>query len=158
MTAAAGTRAEAPRELTVLPGEVVDRRPAAAYLRATATNNAVGRDVELDYAARALFSSAFGLAVRRRFRPGAPVGDIARLVANARWRHQQLALSAIALSAMEVEMLIREALGEEVPTEGIPLARIIATYVVMFASIVEELALTDDELDELIAEADALCP
>jgi hypothetical protein len=37
------------------------------------------------------------------------------------------------------------------------MARIIATHVVMFASLVDELALTDDELDELIAEADANC-
>jgi hypothetical protein len=145
--------AEAPRELVIVPGEVIDRRPAAAYLRATATNNPAGRDVEIDYAAREFFAGAFELAVRRRFRPGTPIGDIAGAVANACRRHQPLALSAVALSVMEAEMLIREALGDVVPIEGIPMARVVATHVVMFASIVEELALTDDELDGLIAEA-----
>jgi hypothetical protein len=156
--AAAGASAAVPQELVGLPGEAVDRRPAAAYLRATATNSAAGRDVELDYAARVLFASAFGLAVRRRFRPGAPIADIAGAVANASRRHRSLAFSAVAADPLEAEMLIRDALHEAVPIEGIPMARIVTTHVVMFASLVDELALTDDELDELIADADALCP
>jgi hypothetical protein len=130
----------------------------AAYLRAMATNSAVAVDADLDYPARVLFASAFGVAVRRRFRPGCPVGDIARTVANARRRHPPLALSAVALGPLEAEMLVRDALCEAVPIEGIPMPRVVATHLVLFASIVEELALTDDELDELIAEADARCP
>ena len=130
---------------------------AVAYLRATATNSPARQDVEPDRTAQVLFANAFGLVVRRRFRPDVPIGEIARAVTNARRRHPELALSAVALGPMEAEMLIRHALSETVPIDGIPMARIIATHVVMFASLVDELALTDDELDELIAEADANC-
>ena len=53
-------------------------------------------------------------------------------------------------------MLIREALGEAVPTGGIAADRRSATYTCCSSpALVDELALTDDELDELIADAEA---
>jgi hypothetical protein len=131
---------------------------AAAHLRAIATNGVVALDADLDDPARVFFASAFGVAVRRRFQPGCPVGDIARTVANARRRHPLVAHSAVAPGPMEAEMLVRDSLCEAVPIGGIPMPRVVATQLIMFASIVEELALTDDELDELISEAEARCP
>jgi hypothetical protein len=51
-------------------------------------------------------------------------------------------------------MLIREVLGENVPTAGIEPGQAVTVHVLVFAALVEELALTDDELDELIADAE----
>jgi hypothetical protein len=54
----------------------------------------------------------------------------------------------------EAEMLIREALGERVPTADITPAQLVTVHVLMFAVLVDEMALTDDELAELIADAE----
>ena len=51
-------------------------------------------------------------------------------------------------------MLIRQALGEQVPTGGIGREQAMTVHVLLFAALVDELALTDDELDELIADAE----
>ena len=126
------------------------RRPRTAaglVLRATATNGRA--EAVPDDAARGVFDRAFGLAVRLRFRPDTPLPVIAGSVAGAARRHAELALPV-----REAEMLIRAALGETVPTAGIAPAETVAVQVLMFAALVEELALTDDELDELIAGAE----
>jgi hypothetical protein len=153
MTAAAAldTAGSATVGLVVVP-DVGHRRPRTAageYLRATAINRPAGWDVQPDHAARALFARAFMLAVRRRFRPDSPVADIARTVAGVCHRH-----GALALSAMETEMLVRRALGEAVPVEEIPADRVIAAHVIVFVALADEAALTDDEIDELITTAE----
>jgi hypothetical protein len=153
MTAAAAldTAGSATVGLVVVP-EVGHRRPRTAageYLRATAINRPAGWDVQPDHAARALFARAFMLAVRRRFRPDSPVADIARTVADVCRRHP-----ALALSALETEMLVRQALGEAVPVENIPAERIVAAHVVVFVAVVDGVALSDDEVDDLIAAAE----
>jgi hypothetical protein len=51
-------------------------------------------------------------------------------------------------------MLVRDALGETVPVAGIDREQVVAAHVLLFAAFVDELALTDDELDELIARAE----
>jgi hypothetical protein len=146
-----GASGVAPVGLAAVP-EVVHRRPqtpAGLYLRATAINRPAGRNVTPDHAARAFFARAFTLAVRRRFRPDSPVADIARTVAGVCHRH-----GALALSAMETEMLVRRALGEAVPVEEIPADRVIAAHVIVFVALADEVALTDDEIDELITTAE----
>jgi hypothetical protein len=70
-------------------------------------------------------------------------------VAGCARRHAELTVPV-----REAEMLIREALGERVPTAGIAPAQRVTVHVLLFAALTEELALTDDELDELIADAE----
>jgi len=122
---------------------------AAAYLRATAVNDRAARDARPDYRSRVFFYCAFEMAVRRRFHPGSPIAEIARSVVNAGRRH-----APVVVPVLEAEMLVRDALGEAVPIEEIPLETIVTTHVLVFASLVEELVLTDDELDALLAAAE----
>lgn len=140
-----------------IEGEVVDRpvaSAAAAYLGATARNHRAGADLRTDPAARAFFARAFRLAVRRRFRPDDPVAEITRSAASVVRRHAGLALSGVAPSGLEVEMLIRDALGEPVPVHDIPDDRLLAAHVLAFGALCDELALADDEIDDLVALAD----
>ena len=126
------------------------RRPATPtghHLRAIALNDRAG-DLP-GGPALAVFARAFTAAVRLRFRPDTPLIAVAGSVAAAARRH-----AALALPVREAEMLIREALGETVPTGGIDPAQRVTVHVLMFAALVEELALTDDEIDELIADAE----
>jgi hypothetical protein len=147
--------AAAPRPAPVGPGEATaspdavrrPRTPAGLFLRATATNHRA--EAVPDDAARGVFARAFALAVGLRFRPDTPLTVIAGSVAGAARRHTQLTVPV-----REAEMLIREALGETVPTAGIDPAQRMVVHVLIFTAVVEELALTDDELDELIADAE----
>jgi hypothetical protein len=126
-------------------------RPAAgAYLRATAANQRAPVDLHPDYPARVVFHCAFELGVRRRFRNDSPIAEIVRTVANAARRHPFVLVDALA-----AEMLIRDVLGDVVPVEEIPLPVIVVTHVLVFAAICDELALSDDEIDTLIAAAEA---
>jgi hypothetical protein len=119
---------------------------AAAFLRATATNTPApsvpGEDAD------AVFAAAFRLAVKLRFKPDSPLPAITATVGAAAKRHRELSVPV-----REAEMLIREALGETVPTAEIEAADTVKVHVLIFAALVEELALTDAELDELIAQA-----
>jgi len=120
---------------------------AGAYLRATATNTPA--EAHLDPAARILFEQAFRLAVTERFRPETPLAEISLAVARAADRH-----ATVGLSVREAEMLVREALGETVPVAGIQPDQMVAAHVLLFTAFVDELALSDDELDELITAAE----
>jgi len=125
------------------------RSAAGVYLRATAVNEPGPVSLHPGYPARLVFYCAFERAVRRRFRTDCPVADIVRTVADAGRRHPFVPMDALA-----AEMLIRDALGEVVPVEEIPLPVIVATHLVVFAAICDELALTDEEIDTLIATAE----
>jgi len=124
---------------------MTDTLTAAAFLRATATNRPAADPPGED--AGEYFAAAFRLAVGLRFRPDVPLPVIAGTVRTAAQRHQGL------VPVREAEMLIREALGETVPTAEIATADAVTVHVLMFAALVEELALTDAELDELITQA-----
>jgi hypothetical protein len=125
------------------------RSAAGAFLKATAANRRAARDVRPDYAARVFFYCAFELVVRRRFGRDSPVAEISRSVVIAGRRH-----APVVVPLLEAEMLIRDALGETVPIEGITLDAIITTHLLVFASLVDELALNDDEVDALIVAAE----
>jgi hypothetical protein len=116
---------------------------AVDFLRATATNTAAPEPPGED--ADATFAAAFRAAVKLRFRAGAPLADVTGSVRAATRRHGQL------VPVREAEMLIRSALGEQVPVAEIDRAAEVKTHVLLFATLVEELALTDGELDELLA-------
>lgn len=125
----------------------VTRSAAGAYLFATATNSPA---TEIpDDAGRAVFQKAFELAVRLRFKPDSPLAAIAAAVAATARRHPGLGVPV-----REAEMLVREALGERVPTADIAPDRTIAVHVLLFTTLVDEMALTDEELAELIADAE----
>ena len=124
------------------------RSPAGAYLWAAATNSSAGT-IPGD-SARSVFARAFALAVRLRFQAGSPLTAIARTAANAARRHPTLNVPV-----REAEMLIRQALDEQVPTAGIAPAAVVTVQVLLFATLVDELALTDEELAELIADAES---
>ncbi len=147
----AGSGASDARSAAVLPRPDAavrrPRTPGGRFLRATATNDRA--EVVPGEAAREVFARAFALAAGLRFGPDTPLRVIAGTVAACARRHAELTVPV-----REAEMLIREALGETVPTAGIEPAERVTVHVLMFAALVEELALTDDELDELIADAE----
>jgi hypothetical protein len=105
----------------------------------------------VDGAARRIWAIAFGLVVRRRFEPYTPLAEISRTVAAAVRDH-----SAAALPVLDAEMLVRDALGEVVPVEEIDPEVLLGVHLLLFASLADELALGDAELDTLIAEAEEL--
>jgi hypothetical protein len=132
-------------------GEI--KTEAGRYLRATARDDTPSRfgtpAAEVDDAARAVWKIAFGLAVTRRFEPGSALAEISRSVAGAVHEH-----SVAALPMLDAEMLVRDALGETVPLEDIDPGVLIAVHLLVFASLIDELALGDGELDGLIAQAE----
>jgi len=132
-------------------GEV--KTDAGRYLRATARDDAPTRygapAGEVDDAARRVWKIAFGLAARRRFDADSPLAEISRTVATAVHDH-----AAAALPILDAEMLVRDALGEPVPTDDIDPGVLVGIHLLLFASLVDELALGDGELDGLIADAE----
>jgi hypothetical protein len=106
--------------------------------------------VEVDAQARLVWAYGFGLIVRRRFEPDSPLAEISRTVAAAVREH-----ALAALPPLDAEMLVRAALGEQVPIDGIEATVLHGVHLLLFASLADELALDDGELDDLVAEAEA---
>ncbi|MFI5889231.1 hypothetical protein ACIA5D_03835 [Actinoplanes sp. NPDC051513] len=126
---------------------------AGRYLRQAARDEAPSRfgspAGEVDDSARRVWEIAFGLVVRRRFEPGAALAEISRTVATAVHDH-----AAAAMPMLDAEMLVRAALGEAVPVGDLDGGVLIAVHLLLFASLADELALGEAELDQLIAEAE----
>lgn len=116
---------------------------AAAFLRAAALGSAFAAPPS-----SASFEAAFRLAVGLRFGADAPLLAISGTVRAVARRHPDAMLPV-----REAEMLIRDALGETVPVGDISPADTVKVHVLVFAELVRELALTDAELDELLAQA-----
>ena len=95
-----------------------------------------------DYARR-VWQCAFGLAVRRRFEPDSPLAEISRTVALAVHAHESAGLPVI-----DAEMLVRAELGETVPVGELDPAVLLGVHLLVFASLVDELALGDEEEDQ----------
>ncbi|HET6530794.1 MAG TPA: hypothetical protein VFH03_09305 [Actinoplanes sp.] len=123
------------------------RTPTGLYLRATALNDRA--DEPPGEPALDVFARAFATAVRLRFRPDTPLLAVAASVAAAARRHPMLHQLV-----REAEMLIRQALGEQVPAAGITAQPAMVIHMLIFAALADEMALTDDEIDELIADAE----
>jgi hypothetical protein len=126
---------------------------AGRYLRQAARDEAPSRFGSpagaVDESARRVWEIAFGLMVRRRFEPDAALAEISRTVATAVHDH-----AAAGLPILDAEMLLRAALGEAVPVGDIDEGVLIAVHLLLFASLADELALGDAELDAIIAEAE----
>ncbi|WP_030442542.1 hypothetical protein [Actinoplanes subtropicus] len=126
---------------------------AGRYLRQAARDEAPSRfgspAGDVDESARRVWEIAFGLMVRRRFDPEAALAEISRTVAVAAHDH-----AAAGLALLDAEMLVRAALGESVPVGDIDEGVVIAVHLLLFASLADELALGDAELDAIIAEAE----
>lgn len=101
----------------------------------------------------AVVESAFELAVHRLFKPGCPVRDITVFVFTLSRRHGG---SAEKVPIRETEALIREVLGEPMPTRDIDPAAAISIKIKAFVAFVDELGLYDHEIGALIAEAEEL--
>jgi len=128
---------------------------AGDYLRAAAGDEAPARfgtpSGPVDDYARRVWRHAFGLVVRRRFRAGSPLAEISRTVATAVHVHE-----AAALHPIDAEMLVRAELGEPVPVGEIDPVELVGVHLLVFASLADELALSDGELDDLVTEAERL--
>ncbi|MBM2622459.1 hypothetical protein JIG36_43860 [Actinoplanes sp. LDG1-06] len=124
---------------------------AGRYLQRVAYEDAPVRADAPSSAARHVWAIAFGLAARRRFEPDSPLAEIRRTVVTTLQRH-----AAAALPPLAAEMLIRDALGEQVPVDEIGDAVRSGAHLLLFAGLVEELALTDGELESLVIEAEEL--
>ncbi len=138
----------------VPPAPVVTRpitTDAGRYLRAAARGESLTRHRVTDDAAVRVWEIAFGLAARRRFDPAVPLAEVGRSVATA-LRDR----CAAAVPPLDAEMLVRDALGEPVPLEELDPARRIVVHLLLFAAFTDELALGDNELDTLVAEAEEL--
>jgi hypothetical protein len=122
---------------------------AGRFLRAVTRDEVQPGHTEADDAARRLWGIAFGLAANRRFEPDAPLAEISRTVAKAVHTYP-----AVHMPWLDAEMLLRAALGEEVPVGEIDSTVIVAVHVLVFAAIADELALCEDELDGLIVQAE----
>jgi len=127
---------------------------AGRYLRQAARDEAPSRlgspAGDVDESARQVWEIAFGLVVRRRFEPDAALAEISRTVATAVHEH-----AAAGLAILDAEMLVRAALGETVPVGDLDEGVLVAVHLLLFASLADELALGDAELDAIIAEAEA---
>jgi hypothetical protein len=137
------------------PPAPVPTRPittdAGRYLRAAARGESLTRYSVTGDAAVRVWEIAFGLAARRRFEPATPLAEVGRSV-SAALRER----CAAAVPPLDAEMLVRAALGEAVPLEELDSARRILVHLLLFAAFTDELALGDNELDTLIAEAEEL--
>ena len=126
---------------------------AGRYLRQAARDEAPSRfgspAGDVDGSARRVWQIAFGLMVRRRFEPDAALAEISRTVGMAVRDH-----AAAGLAILDAEMLVRAALGEAVPVGDIDEGVVIAVHLLLFASLADELALGEPELDAIIAEAE----
>jgi hypothetical protein len=139
------------------PAEAEHPEPSTAgdYLRAVTVDDAPARfgtpSGPVDDYARRVWHIAFGLAVRRRFEPDSPLAEISRTAAAAARAHE-----AAGLPAIDVEMLVRAELGEQVPVDEFDPAERTGVHLLIFASLVDELALGDGELDDLVSQAEQL--
>ncbi|MBU2670891.1 hypothetical protein KOI35_46070 [Actinoplanes bogorensis] len=124
---------------------------AGRYLQRVAYEDAPARSESPTSATRHVWEIAFGLAARRRFEPDSPLAEIRRTVSATLQLH-----SAVVLPPLTVEMLIRAALGEDVPVDEIDDSVRTGAHLLLFARLVDELALTDGELEGLVVEAEEL--
>ncbi|MCO8272281.1 hypothetical protein M1L60_16940 [Actinoplanes sp. TRM 88003] len=119
------------------------RTAAGHYLQLVAREEAPQDCDAPDEDARRLWEIAFGLAARRRFTPDSSLAEIRRTVAGG-------------LPTLEAEMLLRAALGEKVPVDEIDLSVRTGAHLLLFARLADEMALTDGELEGLVARAEEL--
>lgn len=94
--------------------------------------------------------AAFAVAVNRRFGPGTTPADVARYVSSARANYHD----GSALPALEMEGLIRAAIGEPELADNIPPAVALGVEVFILGQLLQDAHLMPEQLDEFIAEAE----
>ncbi|WP_435204785.1 hypothetical protein [Micromonospora sp. bgisy143] len=99
-----------------------------------------------------VIGAAFALAVHRRFEPEATPSEVAAWVAAARSQYQE----GDTLPALEMEGLIRAALGEEELVDNVPVETLIAAQVFILGQLLLEARLAPAELDGFVSEAEQL--
>jgi hypothetical protein len=126
---------------------------AARWLRAVVRNDADARralgDMFDEDELYPLVGSAFSLAVARRFSPNCDVRAITRQALGVRQRYADRSPQLL-----QMEMVVRRELGESVPVDDLRPDRVLLIKMWIFEQLVYDLGLFDDELDELIAEAE----
>lgn len=93
-------------------------------------------------------TTAFVEAARRRFEPSWTRGDVVRFVANARARWGK---DADQIDPLDAEMLVRAALGDELPDELDDAAK--ATQIHLLTALVADEQLDQAGLDEVLTRA-----
>ncbi|MGW0434078.1 hypothetical protein ACWDV4_16255 [Micromonospora sp. NPDC003197] len=96
--------------------------------------------------------AAFALAVNEHFRPNAAPTDVAAFVSMTRASYQELDC----LPALEMEHLIRAALGEPELADPIAAADMLSLEIFVLGHLLPRTHLTPTELDEFVAEAEQL--
>ncbi|MER7168357.1 hypothetical protein ABT336_20110 [Micromonospora sp. NPDC000207] len=96
-----------------------------------------------------VIGAAYTLAVHRYFDPDATPNEVAAWVAAARDKYQ----GGGALPTLEMEGLIRAALGEPELIENIPVETLIAVEIFILGQLFIENPLTPSEIEEFVAEA-----
>jgi hypothetical protein len=109
-------------------------------------------DIDADADAGAVIQAAFELAVARRFAPDCHVRDIALLASGIKRRYGH----KTRIPVREIEVLVREALGEQVPTDEIDATMRYVIMRLVFEAIVDELGLFDPELDALLVASERM--
>lgn len=102
---------------------------------------------------QALIAATFTLAANRKFGSGARPREITQYVAEFRERYGE---QGQRIKPMVAEALIRGSLGEHSLLEGLPDDEVIPTEIALSFAITKDLALTDEQLEAFITEADGL--
>lgn len=106
------------------------------------------RDEELSV----LIDAVFTLAVRTRFSPSGSLDDITRQMLGIRQRYDAKLVRPI----LEMEMVVRKELGEYVPIDDLSSTTTSVIKLLVIEQIVYDMALFDDEIDDLIGRAESL--
>ncbi|MGC5332226.1 hypothetical protein [Micromonospora sp. DT62] len=99
-----------------------------------------------------VIGAAFALAVNHRFDPSTSPTDVARWVAEIRTQYQ----GEDSLPTLEMEGLVRAALGEPELVDTIAAETALGAELFMLGQILLQANFTATELDEFIAEAEQL--
>ncbi|MFF0234322.1 hypothetical protein ACFYPH_09205 [Micromonospora sp. NPDC005252] len=99
-----------------------------------------------------VIGAAFALAVHRRFEPEATPSEVAAWVSATRAQYEE----GDTLPVLEMEGLIRAALGEEELADNIPADTMIAAEVFVLGQLLLEAKMSPSELDGFVNEAEQL--
>ncbi|WP_223256751.1 hypothetical protein [Micromonospora endophytica] len=99
-----------------------------------------------------IIGGAFALAVNRHFPPNTTPSDVAAWVCATRLRYND----RDTLPALEMEGLIRAALGEPELVDNIPAETALGVEVFILGELLLQTNLSATELDELVADAEEL--
>ncbi|WBB54420.1 hypothetical protein [Verrucosispora sp. WMMD573] len=97
-----------------------------------------------------VIGAAFAIAVNRRFGPSASPADVAQFVAAARASYEE----GDSLPALEMEGLIRAALGEAELADNIAPDVALGAELIVLTHFLQEANLTQEQLDAFVAEAE----